>query len=165
MEGKRYPEHLTPRRAHREISLREICEALRGHRVSGPGGKGTEQGKLEIGRGQDTCRDVSETQLHSRSAHVGSKHQVPAQQDVAQHVWPGKGPTDLNSGSVSQRLSPPGKAGRGSNALAPSACLSIFWCSGKEVHRGKNGWNLGKSFQEICRQLQPSPLLTALPWG
>lgn len=54
-EGKRYPEHITPRRAHRELSLREISAALRG---SGPGGEGTEQGKLESGREQDMCQDV-----------------------------------------------------------------------------------------------------------
>lgn len=54
-EGKRYLEHVTPRRAHRKISLREISVALRGHRGSGPGGEGTEQGKLESGR---ECQDV-----------------------------------------------------------------------------------------------------------
>lgn len=71
VEGKRYLEHITHRRAHREISHREISAALTGHEGSGPGGEGIEQGKLESEGEQDMFWDVWETQLHSRSAPCG----------------------------------------------------------------------------------------------
>lgn len=49
--------------------------------------------------------------------------------------------------------------------ICVSELFLVLKGSGREVHSGQNGYNLGKSFQESHWQPHPSPPLTTSLWG